>query len=238
MRTSALIVRAFDGSRRQVIGEVNLPIYVGPHQFHITFQFMDINPAYSCLLGRPWIHVDGAFTSMLHQRLKFLIDVKLVIVYGEEDMLVSEHSSLRYVETDEGIIEILLHYLEFEDVSSSTANHDQSSATILSSVRSAKQTLEKGPLTGWGKGVDMAEKRDRFGISYRPSAWKASTKKKQFSPTKFNSADFQNDHTVAVIRESSGSKPETPSLVRRCPLGFKLPNWTTSVIPIVYSEKT
>ncbi|XP_050889272.1 uncharacterized protein LOC127094487 [Lathyrus oleraceus] len=66
MRNNALIVRAFDGSRRQVFGEVDLLIYVGPHQFTITFQVMDINPAYSCLLGRPWIHVVGEVTSTLH----------------------------------------------------------------------------------------------------------------------------------------------------------------------------
>lgn len=80
--------------------------------------------------------------------MKFLIDDKLVIMYGEEDSLVSKLSSFKYIETNEGIVEILLHCLEFEEVSSATANHDQSSATILSSVRSAKQTLEKGPLFG------------------------------------------------------------------------------------------
>lgn len=74
-----------------------MPICVGSHQFSITFQDMDINPAYSCLLERSWIHADGAVTSMSHQRLKFLIDDKLVIMYGEEDMLVSELSSFRYV---------------------------------------------------------------------------------------------------------------------------------------------
>ncbi|XP_050909780.1 uncharacterized protein LOC127123622 [Lathyrus oleraceus] len=138
MRTNAFIVRAFDGSQRQVIWEVDLPICLRPHQFNITFQVMDINLAYSCLLDRPWIHAAGAVTSMLHQRLKFLIDDKLVIVYGEEDLLIRELSSFRYVETDEGIVEIPLHCLEFEEVNSATANHDQSSATILSSVRSAK----------------------------------------------------------------------------------------------------
>ncbi|XP_050919706.1 uncharacterized protein LOC127137279 [Lathyrus oleraceus] len=150
IRTNTLIVRAFDGSRRQVIWEVDLPICVGPHNFSITFQVMDINLAYSCLLGRPWIHVAGAVTSTLHQRMKFLIDDKLVIVCGEEDILVSELSSFRYVEIDEGIVEIPLHRLEFGEVSYTTTNHVQSSATILSSVRSAKQTLEKGPLSGWG----------------------------------------------------------------------------------------
>lgn len=47
-----------------------------------------------------------------------------------------------------GVAKIPLHYLEFEDVISVTSNHDQSSATILSSVRSARKTLEKGPLSG------------------------------------------------------------------------------------------
>lgn len=148
--------------------------------------------------------------------------------------MVSELSSFIYVETGEGFVEIPLHCLDFEEVSSATANHDQSSAIILSSVRSAKQTLEKGILAGWGKVVNVAEKHDRFGIGYRPSACKASSRKKQFNPVKFSSAGFQGDHTVAVIGESSGSKSETPSLIRRCPPGFKLTNWTTYVIPIVY----
>lgn len=82
MRANTLVVRAFDGSRRQVIGEIDLPIRVRPHLFTITFQVMDINPAYSCLLGRPWIHVVGAVTSMLHQKLQFMVYDKLVIVYG------------------------------------------------------------------------------------------------------------------------------------------------------------
>ncbi|XP_050919835.1 uncharacterized protein LOC127137414 [Lathyrus oleraceus] len=238
MRTSALIVRAFDGSRRQVIGEVDLPICVGPHQFDITFQVMDINPTYSCLLGQPWIHSAGAVTSTLHQKLKYLIDDKLVIVCGEEDLLVSELSSFRYVETDEGIVEVLLHCLEFEDVSSASANNNQSSATILSSAKSSKQTLEKGPLPGWGKVVNVAEKSNRFGIGYHPATRKVSQKKKQFNPVKFNSVGYQSEHTMAVIGESSGNKPGAPNLVRRCPPGFKLSSWTSTVIPMVYSEKT
>ncbi|XP_050889420.1 uncharacterized protein LOC127094658 [Lathyrus oleraceus] len=238
MRTSALIVRDFDGSQRQVIGEVDFPICVGPHQFDITFQVMDINLAYSCLLGRPWIHAVGEVTSTLHQKLKYLIDDKLVIVCGEEDLLVSELSSFRYVKIDKGIVEVLLHCLEYEDVSSASANNNQSSATILSSTKSAKQTLEKGPLPGWGKVVNVAEKRDRFGIGYHPATRKVSPKKKQFNPVKFCSADYQNEHTVAVTGESSGNKPGAPSLVRRYPPGFKLPNWTAAVIPMVYSEKT
>lgn len=163
---------------------------------------------------------------------------KLVIVCVEEDLLVSDLSSFRYVKTGEGVVEIPLHCLEFEDVNSATSNHDQSSTTILSSVRSAKQTLEKGSLAGWGQVVNVAEKHDRFDIGYRPSAHKESIKKQKFNPVKFNIVSFQDDHVVEVIGESSGNKQETPSFVCRCPLGFKLTNWMTCVIPIVYSDKT
>ena len=33
MRPSGIIVKAFDGSRKSVIGEVDLPIHIGPHLF-------------------------------------------------------------------------------------------------------------------------------------------------------------------------------------------------------------
>ena len=38
MRAIALVVNDFDNSRRQVIGEVDIPIKVGPHLFTIIFK--------------------------------------------------------------------------------------------------------------------------------------------------------------------------------------------------------
>jgi hypothetical protein len=93
MRPSSLVVKAFDGSRRDVIGEVDLPILIGPQVFTITFQVMDIKPTYSCLLGRPWIHAAGAVTSTLHQKLKFITGDKMIVVSGQEDIMVSQLSS-------------------------------------------------------------------------------------------------------------------------------------------------
>ena len=53
LRPCSMVVRAFDGSRREVRGKIDLPMQIGPHTCQVTFQVMDINPAYSCLLGRP-----------------------------------------------------------------------------------------------------------------------------------------------------------------------------------------
>lgn len=83
MRSSGGIVKAFDGSRKTVIGKVDLPMTIGPHTFQITFQVMDIHASYSCLLGLPWIHEAMVVTSTLHRRLMFVIKGKVVIVYGE-----------------------------------------------------------------------------------------------------------------------------------------------------------
>jgi len=89
LRPSSMIVQAFDGSCQNVIGEIDLPIQVGPHLCQITFLVMDINLAHSCLLGRPWIHAIRVVPSMLHQRLKFVVEEQLIIVSREEDILVS-----------------------------------------------------------------------------------------------------------------------------------------------------
>nr|KYP33205.1 hypothetical protein KK1_045964 [Cajanus cajan] len=67
------------------MGEVILHIQVGPTIFNVEFHVMDIAPAYSFLLGRPWIHQARVVPSTLHQKVKFVVDHKLVVVQAEED---------------------------------------------------------------------------------------------------------------------------------------------------------
>ncbi|PKI67542.1 hypothetical protein CRG98_012126 [Punica granatum] len=74
IRASKTTVRAFDGSRRDVNGEINLLIDVGPCSFSVTFQILEIPNAFSLLLGRPWIYAAGAVPSSLHQKLKFFVE--------------------------------------------------------------------------------------------------------------------------------------------------------------------
>ena len=105
MKPSSMVVKAFDGTRRGVIGEVEIPLQIGPHTFNILFQVMDITAAYSCLLGRPWINSTRAVPSTLHQKVKFIINDKLVIILGEEDWLVSKSSDTPYIEAAEETLE-------------------------------------------------------------------------------------------------------------------------------------
>lgn len=136
MKPSVLIVRAFDGSKQSVVGEVDPPIKIGPHIFFITFYVMDIYPAYICLLGRPWIHSAGAVTSTLHQRLKFMIGSKLVVVEGEKDIVVSHLASFRYVEVGGEIHET--YFQAFELVNMEMAPPVKESQGIELSMDSRK----------------------------------------------------------------------------------------------------
>ncbi|PKI69151.1 hypothetical protein CRG98_010466 [Punica granatum] len=76
IRASKTTVRAFDGSKRLVNGEIDLLIDLGPCSFFVTFQILEIPNAFSLQLGRPWIHVAGAVPSSLHQKLKFFVLLK------------------------------------------------------------------------------------------------------------------------------------------------------------------
>ncbi|PKI52581.1 hypothetical protein CRG98_027009 [Punica granatum] len=82
IQPSKTAVRRFDGSRRDVNGEIDLPIYVGPCSFAVTFQVLDIPNAFNLLLRRPWIHSAGVVPSSLHQKLKFIVEGKLITVKG------------------------------------------------------------------------------------------------------------------------------------------------------------
>ena len=84
MKPNTMVVHTFNGSRREVIGEISLPIQIDPITFEVVFHVMDIAPTYSCLLGRPWIHGARMVPFTLHQKLKFIVDDKLIIIFAEE----------------------------------------------------------------------------------------------------------------------------------------------------------
>uniref|UniRef100_A0A2N9G9M9 Uncharacterized protein n=1 Tax=Fagus sylvatica TaxID=28930 RepID=A0A2N9G9M9_FAGSY len=60
VRVNSMVVRAFDGTRREVLGEIDLPVEIGPQVYDINFQVLRIDSPYNLLLGRPWLHTAGA----------------------------------------------------------------------------------------------------------------------------------------------------------------------------------
>jgi len=109
-----MIVRAFDGTRREVIGMITLPLEIGPSKFEVEFQVMNIDPAYTMLLGRPWIHMAQAVPSTLHQRMKYIDRGRLITIKGEEELMVSKPTAIPYIEAAEEALESSFQSLEMD----------------------------------------------------------------------------------------------------------------------------
>ena len=221
---SDLIVRAFDGSKRSVFGEVTLPVKIGPEVFDIIFYVMDIQPAYSCLLGRPWIHAAGAVSSTLHQKLKYVWNGQIVTVCGEEDILVSHLSSFKYVEVDGEIHETLCQAFETVALERVAYADQRKPGTSIASYKQAKEVVDSGKAEGWGKMVDLPVKEDKFGVGYQPLQ---AEQVGQAGPSTFTSAGLMNHGDVfAADVEDGDSDCDLDCWVRPSAPGEVINNWT------------
>ncbi|XP_058774563.1 uncharacterized protein LOC131648851 [Vicia villosa] len=165
-----VVVKAFDGSKSTVYGEVELPIRVGSQTFNSLFYVMDIHPAYSCLLGRPWIHGESAVISTLHQKLKYPANGKIVTVHGEEEYVVSYVNEYKYVEVNGEFIETPCQTFELVPQVVSAAKHTPTVPKVtripptMASLKDAKAVVEEGGCTVWGQLIDVPYKFDKLGL--------------------------------------------------------------------------
>ncbi|GAU39327.1 hypothetical protein TSUD_60780 [Trifolium subterraneum] len=195
LRPSALIVKAFDGSRKSVIGEIDLPILVSPYEFQITFQVMDIRASYSCLLGRPWIHEAGAVTSTLHQKLKFVREGKLVVVNREEALLVSHLSAFSYIGAD------VEDGTAFQGLSIEERSSEKAKAP-MKSVKDAQKVMQGDEASHWGRLLQLVEGQKKEGLGCTPS-------------TKMNKPDMVQKSIADIFRGAGfiNAPPETNAII-------------------------
>ncbi|RDX69713.1 hypothetical protein CR513_51131, partial [Mucuna pruriens] len=231
LRASPIIVRAFDGSKREVMGEITLPIRIGPTTFQVDFQVMDINPVYSCLLGRPWIHKAGAVPSSLHQRVKFISEHRLVSVKGEEDLMISTPAPIEYVEGGEDALETSFQSLEIVET-----DHEQegkgTASVAFNILRKAGYQPGKGlgrSLEGISEPVVLLENPGRVGLGFfnqsHPES-KRTTKIATHLYQRFISGGMILPDQVAMIADQDPSKQEWIYLSSE-----ELTNWESNTLP-------
>nr|KYP51272.1 hypothetical protein KK1_026957 [Cajanus cajan] len=143
MRPSNMIVRAFDESRREVMGEITLPIQIGPTTFNVEFQVINIVPAYNYLLGRLWIHHEKAVPFTLHQKVKFMTNDKLVIMQAKEDMIISKPLTIPYVDAIEEDLETAFQALEIAHVEKISSKRNLAAQMLLKNSYRSGQGLGK-----------------------------------------------------------------------------------------------
>ncbi|XP_052878912.1 uncharacterized protein LOC108478067 [Gossypium arboreum] len=180
MKTCQNVVRAFDGTERKVMGRIEIPFLIGPNTYEVDFLVMDIKPSYNCLLGRPWIHSAEAVPSSLHQKLKLVTEGRLVTINAKEDIIASLTSDTPYVGTDDEAIECSFRSLEFVNATFIVEGNKIPAPKISETTRMGlRLTIGKGALPGKGLGrclqgrievPVLKEKRDRFGLGFKPDA--------------------------------------------------------------------
>ncbi|RVW17920.1 hypothetical protein CK203_115119 [Vitis vinifera] len=79
---STQTVRAYDSTKREVMGTLMIDLQIGPATFSTLFQVLRIPTSFNLLLGRPWIHVAGAIPSSLHQKYFRLVTVRTTYLTG------------------------------------------------------------------------------------------------------------------------------------------------------------
>jgi len=80
MLPSTMTAKAYNGSPKQVVGTIEIELFIGLQLFLITLQVISIHSSYNMLLGRPWIHVVGVMASSLHQCLNYIVNGTLVTI--------------------------------------------------------------------------------------------------------------------------------------------------------------
>ncbi|XP_040934458.1 uncharacterized protein [Gossypium hirsutum] len=180
MKECQNIVKAFDGTERKVMGRIEVPLQIWPNTYEVDFLVMDIKPSYNCLLGRPWIHSAGAVPSSLHQKLKLVSEGRLITIKAEEDIIATVSNNAPYLETNDEAIECSFRSLEFVNAMFIAEGSKILVPKLSKTTRMSLQLMiGRGALPRRGLGKHLQgrvktsmpkDKRDRFGLGFKPDA--------------------------------------------------------------------
>jgi hypothetical protein len=175
VRVTSMVVQAFDGTRRELLGEIDLPVEVGLQVYNINFQVLKIDSPYNLLLGRPWLHTAGAVPSSLHQKMKLIIGNQLVTILAEEPISIYNDGEIPYIDGCASE-EASFHSFEFVTVIHRVAAVEP--RLSRAGIMVAREFVKAGFLPGQGLGcanqgrtaiVTLEGNKDRYGLGYTPT---------------------------------------------------------------------
>ena len=113
----------------------------------------------------------------MHQKLNFVVHDKLIIVSGEEDLVVCGSTSTPYIEATEEALETSVQALEIVSttyVEPFKVNPCLSSASLMVAKTMMKERYKYGSglgknNTGSVKPLKLVENKGRYGLGYKPT---------------------------------------------------------------------
>ncbi|XP_070005934.1 uncharacterized protein [Nicotiana sylvestris] len=179
IRPNNVCVRAFDGIKRDTLGEIDLILTIGPVEFEVTFQVLDMDTSYNFLLGRSWIHAAWDVHSTLHQMVKFEDEGREIVIHGEDEQSIYRDPSIPCLEEREGsehtvyqVFEVVL--AEQYEEGSPCPQPFLSNASIMVAKEMIRQGFKPGKglgksLPGITEPITLPSTKKLFGIGFQPT---------------------------------------------------------------------
>ncbi|XP_070049350.1 uncharacterized protein [Nicotiana tomentosiformis] len=175
---NSVCFRGFDGGGKGSVGDIMLKLSIGPVEFTMEFQVLDVAVSYNLLLGRLWIHAAKEVSSSLHQMIKFEWDRQEIVMHGDEYLSAYNDTTVPFIEAEDDKGPWV--YQTFETMSVEKIPEGEctpSSKLPSTSVMVANEMLKNGFVPGKGLGSSLQgivhlvcprESFDAFGATKHP----------------------------------------------------------------------
>ncbi|XP_070015193.1 uncharacterized protein [Nicotiana sylvestris] len=174
-----IYVRGFDEGGKDSVGDIMLELTIGPVEFTMEFQVLDMAVSYNLLLGRHWIHVSKVVPSSLRSMVKFKWDRQEIVVHGDENLFAFNDTFVLFIEAEEdngSWVYQVSETVSVEKVLEGEYILDTKLASVIIMV--ATEMLKNGFMSGKGLGVSLQgimqpvslrENLGTFGLGFKPT---------------------------------------------------------------------
>ncbi|XP_070004246.1 uncharacterized protein [Nicotiana sylvestris] len=175
-----ICVRGFDDRGKDSVGDIVLELTIGPVEFTMEFQVLDVAVSYNLLLGRPCIHAAKAVPSTLHQMVKLEWDRQDIVGHSEDNLCAHSDASIPFIEAEDDKGPWVYQVFETTPIEKVLEGKCVPTPKIASaSIMMASEMLKNGFMPGKGLGrslqgiiqpVSLRENLGTSGLGFKPTA--------------------------------------------------------------------
>ena len=77
---------SFEGKVIIPKGQIRLPVQTGSKTVEVDFIVVDAYSPYTAIIAKPWLHILGAVSSTLHQKIKYPSEGQIEEILGDQTM--------------------------------------------------------------------------------------------------------------------------------------------------------